>query len=293
MKVVQAGEVERRRGLEHRGGTFFSRTLVCGEPGTPGNFKLSLSENGTDHYGPRHRHNFDQYRYMVSGVADFERDGKLGPGMLGYFPEGVFYGPQTNLEQTFVIVLQFGGASGSGYLLPAQVKRGMEELKAFGRFEEGLFVRNPGVPGRKRTDPYQAIWEHFHGREMTYPKARYEAPTLVNAGNFEWVETGEGVDEKLLGVFTERRTEASLLQLAPGARLEARGRGLWIALDGAGRVGGDPIRQYTSLFLDKGESATIETTVTTQFLHYGLPDLAGLADTRGRSATVGDREARE
>ena len=114
MKIVQAEDVERRRGLEHRGGTFFSRTLVTGEPGSPGNFKLSISENGTDHHGPRHRHNFEQFRYMISGLADFSHDGKLKPGVLGYFPEGVFYGPQTNLENTLLVVLQFGGASGSG-----------------------------------------------------------------------------------------------------------------------------------------------------------------------------------
>src|SRR5262249_28860622 len=44
MKIVQIEDVERKRGLEHRGGTFHSRTMVEGTPGTPGNFKFSLSE---------------------------------------------------------------------------------------------------------------------------------------------------------------------------------------------------------------------------------------------------------
>jgi hypothetical protein len=67
MKIVQLDDVPLMRGLEHRGGTFHSRTLAEGEPGTPGNFKFSLSRLGTDYSGPRHRHNFDQYRFMIEG----------------------------------------------------------------------------------------------------------------------------------------------------------------------------------------------------------------------------------
>ena len=89
MKIVQLDDVPLVRGLEHRGGTFHSRTLVEGEPGTPGNFKFSLSRLGTDYSGPRHRHNFDQYRFMIEGESDYGQDGPLKAGMLGYYPEGV------------------------------------------------------------------------------------------------------------------------------------------------------------------------------------------------------------
>ena len=147
MKIVQIDDVERKRGLEHRGGTFFSRTMVEGTPGTPGNFKFSLSELGTDYSGPRHRHNFDQFRFALEGESDYGQDGALKAGMLGYYPEGVPYGPQVNKTDIFCAVLQFGGASGSGYLLPREVKAGMEELKAFGAFKDGIFQRNDDVPG--------------------------------------------------------------------------------------------------------------------------------------------------
>jgi hypothetical protein len=129
MKVVQFDDVTPVRGLEHRGGTFHSRTTAAGEPGTPGNFKFSVSELGTDYSGPRHRHNFDQYRFMLSGESDYGQDGPLKAGMLGYYPEGVPYGPQVNNTPIVCAVLQFGGASGSGYLQPREVKAGMEELK--------------------------------------------------------------------------------------------------------------------------------------------------------------------
>ena len=277
MKIVQIEDVPSVRGLEHRGGTFHARTLVEGEPGTAGNFKFSLSRLGTDYSGPRHRHNFDQFRYMIEGESDYG-DGALKPGMLGYYPEGVFYGPQVNKTEIYGAVLQFGGASRSGYLLPREVKAGMEELKQFGTFTDGIFHRNDGVPGKRNMDAYQAIWEHVHGRAMAYPKGRYAAPIFMDAANYSWapVKNAPGVFEKLFGVWTERRTEAGLLRLESGARHEVRGRGIYLVLTGAGACGEKPLRQYTTLFLDHGECATLSAGEATEFLHYGLPDLSDM-----------------
>ena len=144
MKIMQLDDAPLVRGLEHRGGTFHSRTMAEGTPGTPGNFKFSLSWLGTDYSGPRHRHNFDQYRFMIEGESDYGQDGPLKAGMLGYYPEGVPYGPQVNKTDIFCAVLQFGGASGSGYLLPREVKAGMEELKTVRR------VQGRHLPSQRR-----------------------------------------------------------------------------------------------------------------------------------------------
>ncbi len=279
MQVVQQEDVERKRGLEHRGGTFYARTLVQGVPGTPGNFKLSLSESGADHSGPRHRHNFDQYRFMVRGSSSFDRDGVLKEGMLGYFPEGVHYGPQTNPTDTFLIVLQFGGASGSGYLLPSEVKAGTEELLQYGEFKDGIFYRKNG-DGKRNLDSFQAVWEHVHGREMIYPKPRYDAPVFMDPASFDWVSVGKGVEEKLLGVFTERRTEGSLLRLEKGACHNLRGRGVWVVLHGAGSADAHSLKQYTAISIEKGEELTILAGEAMQLLHYGLPDLSGVETAR-------------
>jgi hypothetical protein len=278
MKVTQIEDVPLVRGLEHRGGTFHSRTLAEGVPGTPGNFKFSLSRLGTDYSGPRHRHNFDQYRYMIEGESDYGQDGPLKAGMLGYYPEGVHYGPQVNKTEIFCAVLQFGGASGSGYLLPREVKAGMEELKAFGEFKDGVFYRADGAPGKKSRDAYQAIWEHVHGREMIYPKGRYDAPITMEQENFAWapVKGAEGASEKLFGVFTERRTQARLIRLDAGASYEVEGRGVFMVLTGAGICAGQPLKQYTAVYLDQDERATLQANEATEFLHYGLPDLSDM-----------------
>jgi len=292
MKVVQFADVPLVRGLEHRGGTFHSRTPVAGEPGTPGNFKFSVSELGTDYSGPRHRHNFDQYRFMLSGESDYGQDGPLKAGMLGYYPEGVYYGPQVNKTPITCAVLQFGGASGSGYLQPREVKAGMEELKQFGEFKDGVFHRREGAQGilrgKSNMDAYQAIWEHVHGRAMVYPKGRYDAPIMMDAANFAWapVRGAAGVSEKLFGVFTERRTQARLVSLDAGAHYEVAGRSVYLVLSGAGTAGGASLEKFTTVFLDTGERGMLAASETTELLHYGLPDLSDIAAVSHTGAAV-------
>ena len=280
MKIVQHDEVPLVRGLEHRGGTFHSRTLAEGVPGTPGNFKLSLSRLGTDYSGPRHRHNFDQYRFMIEGESDYGQDGPLKAGMLGYYPEGVPYGPQVNKTEIFCAVLQFGGASGSGYLLPREVKAGMEELKKFGEFKDGIFHRYDGTPGKRNMDAYQAIWENVHGRD--------DAPIFADSKNYDWVPVRDalGVSEKLFGVWTERRTQAALIRLEAGASYEVGGRGVYLVLAGTGECAGKPLRQYTTVFLEHGERTVLRASAASEFLHYGLPDLSGMAAVSHTSGAI-------
>jgi hypothetical protein len=85
-----------------------------------------------------------------------------------------------------------------------------------------------------------------------------------------------GVAEKLLGVFTERRSEASFLRLDAGARFTARGKGIYVVTRGSGMVEGQPLRALTTVCLAAGETAAFVAQEETELLHFGLPDLAGL-----------------
>ena len=163
-------------------------------------------------------------------------------------------------------------------MLPREVKAGMEELKQFGEFKDGVFHRREGVPGKRNMDAFQAIWEHVHGREMHYPKGRYAAPISLDSANFDWVPVkgADGVSEKLLGVWTERRTQAGLFKLDRGARFEATGHGVYLVLAGAGACAGQPLKQYTTVYVEAGERAIIEASEVTVLLHYGLPDLSDI-----------------
>ncbi len=278
MKIVQGDEVEWKRGLEYRGGTFHYRNLMEGEAGTIGNFQLSMGRNDKDFVSPRHRHNFEQFRFQLEGDLEFGRDGTMKPGMVGYFPEGAHYGPQTSQMDALTIVLQFGGASGSGYLSRAEVTRGMQELSKTGTFEGGVYRRNEGAPGKKNMDGYQAIWEHVNGRPMEYPKPRYPMPLMMDETHFSWVSTRSepGVDEKQLGQFTERRADAAIVRVAKGAKHTLRPQSIYFCKSGRGRIADAPVRYCTTVHVAAGDSAVIEASEDIIFLRMGLPDLSGL-----------------
>jgi quercetin dioxygenase-like cupin family protein len=286
MKIVQGDQVEWKRGLQHRGGTFHYRHLLDGTPGTPGNFQFNLGQLDGDFVSPRHRHNFEQFRYLIEGTMSFGRNGKMTTGSFGYFPEGAAYGPQTSAGRTLTAVLQFGGASGSGYLSRKEVQQGTEALKAFGEFKDGIFRRNQGVPGRKNTDAYQAIWEHMHNQIMAYPKPRYRDPILLDPEHYEWsgLRDERGVSQKSLGTFTERQCGATLLRLEQGASHRMDGRSVILVLKGEGRVNDEAYRALTALHLEEGEQAAWAATADSEILHLMLPDLSGLQ--HGRHAAL-------
>ncbi len=280
MKIVQGEELQWERGLEHRGGMFHFRRLMEGEPGAIDNFQLSLGRMGGAFYSPRHRHNFEQIRFQLAGELDFARDGKMKTGMVGYFPEGMAYGPQSQDPEgtPMTVVLQMGGASGSGYLSRNEVKAGMDALRSEGEFKDGVFRRHHDVPGKRNVDGYQAIWEHANKRPMTYPQARYSRPFMMDPAHFEWVpvEGAPGVAEKFVGTFTERRSSARFLRLDPGATFAAEGRGIYVVLKGAGTVAGETLQALTTIYLQHGERAAIVAREPVEMLHLGLPDLRGL-----------------
>jgi hypothetical protein len=136
------------------------------------------------------------------------------------------------------------------------------------------------VEGKRNVDGYQAIWEHVNGRPMDYPKPRYPQPIFMDPENYAWVPVAgvPGVAEKLLGVFTERRSETGLIKLDAGASYVARGKGVYVVTRGAGAVGDEPLRPLTTLYLGPGEPATVTAREEIELLHFGLPNLAGLRE---------------
>jgi hypothetical protein len=285
MKVVQADKTERKPASFHRGGSANYAHLLDGDDASPvDNFSLVIART-PGRFSPRHRHNFEQFRYQIEGIADYGRTGKLKPGMIGYFPEGVHYGPQTQDpgDSLTMLVLQCGGASGSGYPGRKAVIAAQEEMREYGHFKDGVFFRNEGVPGKRNLDSFQAIWEHIAGRPMVYPKPRYDVPILMHPEASEWlpVEGSSGVFEKPMGAFTERQASARFLKLEPGAILSLTGkRDILFVVSGTGKVKGgaksDPLRAHTTLYLEPGARAELEAKQEIEILHMRLPDLSGV-----------------
>jgi hypothetical protein len=274
MKIVQGDRMPIDEHASNvRAGQLKKQVFLVGDEGTAGNFKFGLFYQSGDFFSPRHRHNFDQFRFQIEGDAGFDRNGTMHPDMIGYFPEGAHYGPQSSTGANVVAVVQFGGPSGSGYLSQRQVDAAYEEMKRFGVFDKGVFRRNEGVPGKKNMDSFQATWEYANRRPMVYPKPQYDDPILMNPAHFRWtpVPGAPGVEVKALGTFTDCQIVCARYRIASGSRFIGKGRGLFLVLSGTGSVESEPTRRYTSVYLKDGEQATFDAEETTEIQLLGLP----------------------
>ena len=206
----------------------------------------------------------------------------MKPGVLGYFPEGAYYGPQTSDQPNVVALLQFTGPSGARYLAQKEVYASFNALEAFGKFEKGVFFRNESVPGapgvteKKTLDSFQATWEFATKKPLIFPKPQYADPILMDTNNYRWMPLDgvPGVEEKAYGTFTDCKIRSASYKLDPGATLKATGRGIYLVLSGGGKLEDQPFRKYTAILLESGESASFRATETSEIILFGLPDIA-------------------
>lgn len=256
-----------------RAGLFLQRKLMEGQPGTAGNYLLQNAETRGDFASPRHKHNFDQVRFQIRGTFDFGRDGTMSPGVVGYFPEGTPYGPQTSSEDSLTLVLQCGGRSGSGYMSEAELSESVAALRAFGEFKGGVFTRTGENGGRKNQDAYEACWEYHNKRELTYPPVRFQTPILMNPEHFAWIESpGEaGVARRVLGSFGEGGSDVGFVKLDPGADHVVSGARLFYVLSGHGTLENQTWKPETTIELRTGETATLHAHSASEILFMGLP----------------------
>jgi hypothetical protein len=277
MHVINVNDVPMVERPNIRGGTLLSRRLLTGQPGTPGNFSLQLSSTPT-YYSPRHRHNFDQIRYQISGDFDFSTDGVMKPGTVAYFPEGTHYGPQQCENGSETLVLQFGGASRSGYLSAEEHERASAELASQGTFAKGVYTQVGPDGGKLNKDAYEAVWERVNARPLKYPGERYLRPVLMDPGNFDWLPVARqpGACAKHLGEFSELRTRLSLYKLSPGASLGLADHSIYFVASGSGSAGGKFFDRHSTIHVRAGErgSVTAGGGEPVELLHIGLPRFA-------------------
>ena len=278
MKIAQASQIEWHRNAAanvRSGAGLLLKHLLVGEPGTPENYLCNIAKNEGDYGSPRHRHNFDQIRVALDG------DMRIGPhqvvreGQIGYFPEGTYYGPYDDAgrERTIMIV-QFGGASGSGYLSEDEAARGKAALLGEGEFRDGIFRRTSGA-GKKNQDGFEAVWEHCMGRKLVYPKARYDMPIVLDPRSFDWRPTGEpGVSSKRLGTFTERETRLDVIRLDAGATWTGPAEQairIFFVLDGTGTCGGEAYDRHTAIEARPDERPSFVAGRATEVLVLVMP----------------------
>lgn len=280
MKIVQAAERKwLANQLRHRKGNILIKDMLEGEDGSPENYKFFLSKESADFYSPRHRHPWDQIRFCLEGSVPIGPRKTVDAGEIGYFPEGVAYGPQDG-DERFVAILQFGGASGQGILSSEQVNRGFDELSGEGTFEGGVFRRTSG-PGKRNQDGYAAVWEKITGKEMINPPPRYKEPVVMNPKHFAWrpVPGAAGVSQREIGSFSERGTRIDFYHLTPDARRhlpDAPHLRLLYVVRGTGKCGSHPYRRHTSIELAPGEAVRFTPKSATEILAITIPSVAAL-----------------
>ena len=269
-------------GADFRGNVKDGQILLTGEEGAPDNYRLNFSRQTGPFFSPRHKHNFDQIRIVLGGgPMNYGPRQWIQPGEIAYFPEGTPYGPQDYDSKRYGMTLQFGGASGSGYISLPRMKEGMEALKAFGSFDKGIFTRSGDLPpGLKRNrDSYEAVWEYINERPLDYPKPRYNEPILIKPKHFDWQPDAEqpGLAIKRLGSFSERQIEIAMLKIEAGSgvRIAARaGEQIGIVVEGSGLVGGQELRQHAAFSLAPGEGAALSASTALELYLIGLPIFA-------------------
>ncbi len=274
MQIAHAGRTRWRQNRANVRGNLAVKPLLVGQPGTPENYLANIARSAGDYASPRHRHNFDQIRLVLDGRLPVTPQRTMKPGEIGYFPEGTYYGPQQDDGTGWTImIVQFGGASGDGFLSAAEALEAKTALQAEGEFDGGVFRRKSGA-GKRNQDSYEAVWEHANGRRLTYPKPRYDAPVIFDPDSFDWKPAGNGVARKPLGVFTERETRLEAIRLEKGAQWSSPGEKsvrLIFVMSGKGKCEGASYDRHALIELGSGEAATFRAEKETELLCLAMP----------------------
>ncbi len=260
-----------------RAGKLVSRELLVGQDGALNNYSFQIGASESAYAVPRHRHNFDQVRYNVRGQIKYG-DTVFPTGWVVYFPEGGYYGPQMREVGSLTLTGQFGGSNGVGYLSKVQQKQAHAELLTKGAFtDQGTFDWTDESGKKHRQDSFEAVFEQVMGTPLAYPTPRYNDIVLMNPASYTWkpLAGSPGIDEKQLGIFTERQTRIAMLRLDTGATFNAAAETAPLVLfvaKGSVRYDGHDYGVESAFGLELGEApATLTATAETELLSIRMP----------------------
>ncbi|MGF6780347.1 hypothetical protein [Paraburkholderia sp. GAS334] len=262
------------------GAIAFQHMLKGDDPTSPENFMYILARQDADFRMPRHRHNFEQIRLPLKGPYHVQPGLTLEEGQIGYFPEGLAYGPQEDpiTEQTpagrLLLTLQFGGSSTYGFMSIEQRRQAWKELEKSGRFDGPFYVR----PDGKREWGLNAVWKQVFGVRLKYPHPRYKKVIVADPKQFNWLmlKGSPGVDHKFMGSFSERGVWIEMVRLrgeASWSSVDESSQRLFVILSGEGTVDGNPLTPLTALQVYPGEKLGIEASSTMELFLVGLPPI--------------------
>lgn len=246
--------------VRQRGGNIAHKLLFEGDEDSPDNYMLVLAREASDFYSPRHCHPWDQVRYCFEGAIPIGHEVFVEGGEIAYFPESVPYGPQEGGEDRIVLLLQFGGASGQGFIGPGRLNAAREELSSRGRFEKGYYVSRAGE-AEQREDAYEAIWRHVTGRPLAYAEPVYKEPIVMRTTAMARRPAGApGVAVRSIGVFPQRGLAIRQWDIGSAGSLTLPAddaiRFLFV-LEGAGELNGAALHRHSVGRIAAGEAAEV------------------------------------
>lgn len=271
--IVRSDDLEWAVISNHRRTTIEFKRMFQGEHDAPENFEMSLVKMKEHYWTPAHHHNFEQVRLALKGGMGFGPGRTQAEGSVGYFPEGAFYEQDAPPGQV-TMVLQCGGASGSGFLSYDQLREGAASLSREGRFDDGIYV---GPKGDNRTgkDGYEAVWEHVRGRELVYPEPRQSDHLIMNPEAYIWRTSGiEGVSVRHLVTVTERRLALEFYRFEKGGPREfgpVAHRTLLFVTAGDGRIDGEPVTLHDAIQLKPGETMKVDAGTSLEMFVMTMP----------------------
>jgi hypothetical protein len=275
---IREGVSVRGRGVRTDGGDV-KALMYPFDLGIPGlNVRFSFDRVKDGFYSPRHRHNFDQVRCVLSGTINIGKSATLHAGECGYFPEGAFYGPQDQKGDGEVLVMQFPGPDAAYFMLQSEYRAALDRLLAGGGiFENGVYQRTTEDGRQVNQDGFEAVWEAHTGQAVTYSTRRYAEPIIMNPGAFTWRpdECRPGLEIKRLGTFNEYRTDLSIWRFREGAVLQSErlvAPEFRFVLQGEVIIEGKTLPARSALYLPDGvDTGALESPAGAELLVISVP----------------------
>jgi len=246
-----------------RGGDVYRKMIHAAEGGeqVSCDVRIELFGEGDRSYSSiRHRHDFEQLRFVVKGEMDLGFT-TISEGEIGYFPANAFYGPQ-KCEGAIIMIAQWG----DHFITSAESNQAVEELAAMGEFSDGIYksVDISGKPFNK--DPLNAIWEHVFKRPYLPQKPRYTQPIIMDPAAFGWSEADGIVRSRHLGVFTENDLAIRTLEWVDDGIFETHRREndrrptLVFTTTGSFSCDSKEVGVLTGIWAEPGENVKLEAT---------------------------------
>jgi hypothetical protein len=257
-----------------RGGDVYRKMIRSAEGGRKVSYDVRIERFGEGERGYnsiRHRHDFEQLRFAVSGTMDLGF-APLKQGDVGYFPANAYYGPQ-RCAGGVVLIAQWGDR----FVTKADADRAVAELAEAGEFVDGIYrsVDAQGKPFNK--DPLNAIWEQVFKQPYKPQTPRYAQPVIVTPTAFGWSEPDGPVQYRQHGVFTENSLAIETVRwISDGAINTHLADGddrpvLLFTTEGRFSCNEATFGSLTGVWVESGESAKVEGATASQALLVRFP----------------------